>query len=131
MSREALLSDAEWARIEPAEKEHDRGAVDHYRRMLGAAHDEGIVPWACLFHQNDTRLWSNEIALPRNSSRASGMSPELSPPRLETAVCHSAGRNRRLPLTARPLRRRDASRCMRSALTICARWKFPSGKGGC
>jgi beta-glucosidase len=40
----------EWARIEPAEKEHDREAVDHYRRMLGAAHDEGIVPWACLFH---------------------------------------------------------------------------------
>ena len=40
----------EWARVEPAEGEHDADAVAHYRRVLEAAHDAGVVPWVCLHH---------------------------------------------------------------------------------
>jgi beta-glucosidase len=40
----------EWARIEPAEGEHDAAAISHYRAVLEAARDAGIVPWVCLHH---------------------------------------------------------------------------------
>jgi len=40
----------EWARIEPAEGEHDAAAIAHYRTVLEAAHDAGVVPWVCLHH---------------------------------------------------------------------------------
>src|SRR5262249_29446834 len=40
----------EWARIEPAEGEHDADAIAHYRRVLEAARDAGVVPWVCLHH---------------------------------------------------------------------------------
>jgi beta-glucosidase len=40
----------EWARIEPEEGEHDHAAIAHYRAVLEAAREAGIVPWVCLHH---------------------------------------------------------------------------------
>ena len=40
----------EWARIEPEPGTHDRAAVEHYRGVLSAARDAGVVPWVCLHH---------------------------------------------------------------------------------
>jgi beta-glucosidase len=40
----------EWARIEPRPDEIDRGALDEYRRMLGALRDAGIEPMVTLHH---------------------------------------------------------------------------------
>ncbi|HEY1738044.1 MAG TPA: family 1 glycosylhydrolase [Acidimicrobiia bacterium] len=40
----------EWARIEPQEGARDAAAVAHYRGMLEAARDAGVVPWICLHH---------------------------------------------------------------------------------
>ena len=40
----------EWARIEPEPGTVDPAAVDHYRRVLTAAHDAGITPWITLHH---------------------------------------------------------------------------------
>lgn len=40
----------EWARIEPDAGEHDDAMVAHYREVLGAARDAGVVPWVCLHH---------------------------------------------------------------------------------
>lgn len=38
----------EWARLEPADGHRDDAAVEHYRAVLRAAHDAGIVVWGCL-----------------------------------------------------------------------------------
>src|SRR5437660_681506 len=35
----------EWARIEPEEGRRDAAAVEHYLRVLSAAHDAGVSPW--------------------------------------------------------------------------------------
>jgi len=40
----------EWARIEPRQGERDAEAIEHYRRVLSAAHDAGVKPWVCLHH---------------------------------------------------------------------------------
>jgi beta-glucosidase len=40
----------EWARLEPDQGDHDEGAIRHYRDVLAAAHDAGIVPWVSLHH---------------------------------------------------------------------------------
>jgi beta-glucosidase len=40
----------EWARIEPRQGERDNHAVEHYRRVLTAAHEAGVKPWVCLHH---------------------------------------------------------------------------------
>ena len=40
----------EWARIEPEEGRRDPEAVEHYVRVLQAAHDAGVSPWVCLHH---------------------------------------------------------------------------------
>jgi beta-glucosidase len=40
----------EWARIEPEEGVRDEKAVAHYRDVLRAARDAGVVPWVCLHH---------------------------------------------------------------------------------
>jgi beta-glucosidase len=40
----------EWARIEPEPGRRDLTAVAHYRDVLAAAHDAGILPWVCLHH---------------------------------------------------------------------------------
>ena len=40
----------EWARLEPEPGVHDPATVEHYRRVLAAARNAGIVPWVCLHH---------------------------------------------------------------------------------
>jgi beta-glucosidase len=40
----------EWARLEPDQGDHHEGAIRHYRDVLTAAHDAGIVPWVSLHH---------------------------------------------------------------------------------
>jgi beta-glucosidase len=40
----------EWARLEPEPGVHDPTAIAHYRGVLQAARDAGIVPWICLHH---------------------------------------------------------------------------------
>ena len=67
----------EWARIEPEQGKYDSQAIAHYRNMLQAARDKGIVPWVCLHHftlpnwfadlggflveQNRTELWRRHV----------------------------------------------------------------------
>jgi beta-glucosidase len=46
----------EWARIEPAEGEFSRAALDHYRRVLGACHEHGVTPMVT-FHHFTLPLW--------------------------------------------------------------------------
>ena len=40
----------EWARLEPEPGSHDPAAVDHYREVLFAAHEAGVIPEVCLHH---------------------------------------------------------------------------------
>lgn len=40
----------EWARIEPEPGQRDPAAVEHYRQVLTAAREAGVVPWVCLHH---------------------------------------------------------------------------------
>jgi beta-glucosidase len=40
----------EWARIEPAEGEFSRAALDHYRRVIEACHARNIIPVVTLHH---------------------------------------------------------------------------------
>ena len=40
----------EWSRIEPAEGEFSRAALDHYKRVLDSLHRHGLTPFATLFH---------------------------------------------------------------------------------
>jgi beta-glucosidase len=40
----------EWARIEPEPGVRDARAVAHYRQVLRAAREAGVVPWVCLHH---------------------------------------------------------------------------------
>jgi beta-glucosidase len=40
----------EWARIEPEAGVHDQSALTHYRDVLKAARDAGVVPWVALHH---------------------------------------------------------------------------------
>src|SRR4029079_6213787 len=49
----------EWARIEPAEGEFSTGALDHYRRVLTACHEHGVVPMVT-FHHFTNPLWVHE-----------------------------------------------------------------------
>ncbi|HMK10483.1 MAG TPA: family 1 glycosylhydrolase, partial [Acidimicrobiales bacterium] len=50
----------EWARIEPDPGVHDPAAVDHYRNLLSAARDAGVVPWVCLHHFTLPRWFAAE-----------------------------------------------------------------------
>ncbi|HEY4331305.1 MAG TPA: family 1 glycosylhydrolase [Ilumatobacteraceae bacterium] len=40
----------DWSRVEPEPGVHDAEAIAHYRYVLTAARDAGIVPWVCLLH---------------------------------------------------------------------------------
>jgi beta-glucosidase len=40
----------EWSRIEPAEGEFSRAALDHYRRMVDGCRDRGLTPFVTLVH---------------------------------------------------------------------------------
>ncbi len=46
----------EWARIEPAEGEFSRAALDHYRRMLAACREQRITP-ILTFHHFTLPMW--------------------------------------------------------------------------
>lgn len=46
----------EWSRVEPEEGEFSRAALDHYRRMCGACHDNGITP-IVTYHHFTTPRW--------------------------------------------------------------------------
>ena len=50
----------EWARLEPEEGVHDRGAIDHYRRVLTAARDAGVAAWVCLHHFTLPRWFAHD-----------------------------------------------------------------------
>ena len=49
----------EWARIEPAEGEFSTAALDHYRRVLTACHEHGVVPMVT-FHHFTNPFWLHE-----------------------------------------------------------------------
>jgi len=67
----------EWARIEPAEGEHDAAAMAHYRDVLESARTHGVTPWVCLHHftlphwfadtggflveRNRTKAWARHV----------------------------------------------------------------------
>ena len=40
----------EWSRIEPAEGEYSRAALDHYKRVLESLHGHGLTPFTTLYH---------------------------------------------------------------------------------
>ena len=46
----------EWSRIEPEEGEFSRAALEHYRRMLAACHENGITP-ILTFHHFTSPRW--------------------------------------------------------------------------
>ncbi|TMC83322.1 MAG: glycoside hydrolase family 1 protein [Chloroflexi bacterium] len=50
----------EWARIEPAEGEFSRAALAHYRGLLDACHERGIVPMVT-FHHFTVPRWLHEL----------------------------------------------------------------------
>ena len=45
----------EWARIEPEEGEFSRAMLEHYRRMLGACHENGLTPVVTYHHFTSPR----------------------------------------------------------------------------
>ncbi len=47
----------EWSRIEPEEGEWSRNALDHYRRMIAAVRDQGLLP-VLTFHHFTTPRWA-------------------------------------------------------------------------
>jgi beta-glucosidase len=49
----------EWARIEPAEGEFSRAALDHYRRVLEACRESSVMP-IVTFHHFTLPRWLNE-----------------------------------------------------------------------
>jgi beta-glucosidase len=50
----------EWARIEPAQGEFSTAQLDHYRRMLDACHEHGVVP-ILTFHHFTLPMWVHEL----------------------------------------------------------------------
>jgi beta-glucosidase len=50
----------EWSRIEPAEGEFSRAALDHYRRMLAACHEHGVTP-ILTFHHFTLPRWQHDL----------------------------------------------------------------------
>jgi beta-glucosidase len=50
----------EWSRIEPAEGEFSRAALEHYRRVLASCHEHRILP-ILTFHHFTLPLWLHEL----------------------------------------------------------------------
>ena len=48
----------EWARIEPEEGEFSRAELAHYRRVIGACHDSGLIPMVTLHHFTSPRWFA-------------------------------------------------------------------------
>lgn len=57
---EAYRFSLEWSRIEPAEGEFSRAALQHYERMVLGAVDRGIEPIVTLHHFTDPLWFSHE-----------------------------------------------------------------------
>jgi beta-glucosidase len=50
----------EWARIEPADGEFSQAELDHYRRLLDACHDRGVLPLVTFHHFTNPRWLHDE-----------------------------------------------------------------------
>lgn len=48
----------EWARIEPERGHFSLAALDHYRRMLAACHENGITPMVTFYHFSSPRWFA-------------------------------------------------------------------------
>jgi beta-glucosidase len=48
----------EWARIEPERNHFSRTALDHYRRMLAACHENGVTPMVTFYHFSSPRWFA-------------------------------------------------------------------------
>jgi beta-glucosidase len=48
----------EWARIEPERNHFSRSALDHYRRVLAACHENGVTPMVTLYHFSSPRWFA-------------------------------------------------------------------------
>lgn len=48
----------EWARIEPERGHFSTSALEHYRRMLAACHENGITPMVTLYHFSSPRWFA-------------------------------------------------------------------------
>ncbi len=61
----------EWSRVEPAEGEFSRAALDHYRRVAAACRERGVAPFVTLHHFTHPRwlaaqgTWEAPVALDR------------------------------------------------------------------
>ncbi len=58
----------EWARVEPERGHFSMAAIEHYRRVLAACHENGVTPMATLYHFSSPRWfaamggWENAAA---------------------------------------------------------------------
>ena len=59
----------DWSRIEPEEGRRDDAAIAHYRDVLTAAGDAGVMPWVCLHHFTLPRWFSARGAFAVNHNR--------------------------------------------------------------
>jgi beta-glucosidase len=48
----------EWARVEPERHHFSIAALDHYRRMLAACHENGVAPMVTLYHFSSPRWFA-------------------------------------------------------------------------
>jgi beta-glucosidase len=48
----------EWARIEPEQGRFSLSALDHYRRMLAACHENGVTPMVTFYHFSSPRWFA-------------------------------------------------------------------------
>ena len=48
----------EWARIEPERGHFSMSALEHYRRMLAACHENGVMPMVTLYHFSSPRWFA-------------------------------------------------------------------------
>src|SRR5262249_50908216 len=48
----------EWARIEPEQGHFSITALDHYRRMLAACHENGVTPMVTFYHFSSPRWFA-------------------------------------------------------------------------
>jgi beta-glucosidase len=48
----------EWARIEPERNQFSRSALEHYRRVLAACHENGVTPMVTFYHFSSPRWFA-------------------------------------------------------------------------
>ncbi|MEO8603242.1 MAG: family 1 glycosylhydrolase [bacterium] len=58
----------EWARIEPEEGSFSVAALDHYRRMLAACHEQGVRPCVTFHHFTSPRWFTADGGWERNAN---------------------------------------------------------------